>query len=244
MSTDRSVPEALPHGEISEPFPNIFFVTGSASVALRIPIRFSRNMTIIRQGEELTLVNSVRLNEAGLKKIDNLGTIKHVIRLAGFHGMDDPFYRTRYGAKIWSVNAPYIAGSDRSVEPYLVPDQVIDESSTLPITNARLVEFKSTSPGEGLLLIEQEGGIVVSGDCLQNWSKPDRYFNIPARIIMRLSGFIKPHNIGPGWLKSAKPEVEEIKSLLNLKFNHVLPAHGTPVIGNAKSLYTQTISAL
>ncbi len=104
MTTNRSIPEAQPHGDISEPFPDIFFVTGSASLPLKVPMRFSRNMTIIRQGEELILTNSVRLNNAGLKLLEDLGDVKHIIRLAGFHGMDDPFYKARYGAKVWSVD--------------------------------------------------------------------------------------------------------------------------------------------
>lgn len=148
------------------------------------------------------------------------------------------------GPKSGRSTAPYISGFDRSAAPYLVPDQIIDETSKLPVAGARLVEFKSTSPGEGLLLIERDGGILISGDCLQNWARPDQYFNLPAKLIMRFMGFIKPHNIGPGWLKSAKPEVREIKELLDLDYDHVLPAHGAPVIGNAKSRFKPAISSL
>ena len=36
-----------------------------------------------------------------------------MIRLAGFHGMDDPFYKDRYGAKVWVVKGHvYAKGFD------------------------------------------------------------------------------------------------------------------------------------
>ena len=59
------------------------------------PMRCSRNMFVIRQGDELILVNSVRLTDDGLKELESLGNVKHVIRLAFGHGMDDPFYQAR-----------------------------------------------------------------------------------------------------------------------------------------------------
>ncbi len=244
MSKFRPFPEAQEHGEITEVFPDIHFVTGTAAMAGRLPMRFSRNMTIIRQDGRLTLVNTVRLSEDGLTALDALGDVEHVIRLAGFHGMDDPFYQSRYGARVWSVDAPYLPGFGEGSEPYLEPDIVLDDRTELPVKDARLVLFKSATPGEGLLLLDREGGIVVSGDCLQNWAKTDRYFSLPARILMPMMGFIKAHNVGPGWRKVAKPDTAEIKGVLDLDFAHVLPAHGAPVIGNAKDRFTPAINGL
>ncbi len=89
-----------------------------------LPVRFSRNMTIVQEGERLVLVNSVRLNEEGLARLDALGKVSDVIRLAGFHGMDDPFYADRYGAKVWAVKGQrYVAGfKTRSERTYFAPD--------------------------------------------------------------------------------------------------------------------------
>jgi hypothetical protein len=244
MTSDRPFPEALKHGDISEIFPDVHFVTGTVAMSGPLPMRFSRNMTIFCQDGALTLVNSLRLSEAGLSALDRLGKVEHVIRLAGFHGMDDPFYKDRYGAKIWSVDAAYVAGFDAKAESYLAPDVVIDGQSDLPLKDARLIEFKSAKPREGLLLLPQEGGILVSGDCLQNWARADRYFSLPARVMMKIMGFIKPVNVGPGWLKAAKPDKDEVKTLLDLDFSHVLPAHGSPVIGDAKAQYAPVISQL
>ena len=62
--------------------------------------------------------------------------------------------------------------------------------------------------------------------------------------MMKMMGFLKPHNIGPGWLKTAQPDVNEIKALLDLDFDHLLPAHGEPVINGAKAAYSVTINRL
>ncbi len=57
-------------------------------------------------------------------------------------------------------------------------------------------------------------------------------------------GFIKPHNIGPDWLKLAAPATNEIKSISKSDFQHVLPAHGEPVTNDAKEFYQSVIYKL
>jgi hypothetical protein len=237
----RPFPAALPHGEIREVFPGVFFVTGTVAMPAPLPVRFSRNMTVVREGERLVLVNSVRLTDEGLAKLDQLGKVSDVIRLAGFHGADDAFYHDRYGAKVWAVRGQrYTAGFDASAEPYFEPDVAADATTELPIAGARLYVF-STTPPEGLLLLEREGGILVVGDCLQNWARTDAYFSFVGSIMMKLMGFIKPHNVGPAWLKQVKPSASELRGVLDLEFEHVLPAHGAGVVGGAKEAFRAAI---
>lgn len=246
--TNRVFPEANPHGELRELFKDVFFVTGGMRMTGRLPMSFSRNMTIVRNNGALTLINSVRLDSGGLAALDELGKVEHVIRLAGFHGMDDPFYKDRYSAKVWAVKGQvYAPGFDPTVAPdsaYFTADAEIDENTELPIPGATLYHFKTARPGEGLILLNRDGGILVSGDCLQNWHKTDRYFSLLARPMMKWMGFIKPHNIGPGWLKMAKPDAGELRGILDLEFDHVLPAHGAEIIGNARASYRATIENL
>ena len=244
----RAFPKALPHGTLKKVFDDIYFVTGSVRAPAPVPIVFSRNMTVVREGESLTLINTLRLDDAGLAALDELGKVEHVIRIAGFHGMDDPFYKDRYGAKVWGMKDQiYAAGfndSPTNDDSYFHPDVEMTEDTELPISGAKIFQFKSANPPEGLVLLEREGGIIVSGDCLQHWHSPDAYFNFPARLMMKLMGFFKPHNVGPGWLKGAKPDTGEVKSILELEFDHVLPVHGEEVIGNAKELYRPAIERL
>jgi hypothetical protein len=238
--SSRPFPAAEPHGELKEIFPDVFFVTGT--VRMGGPIAFSRNMTVVRDGDSLTLINSLRLDQAGLGSLDSLGKVEHVIRIAGFHGMDDPFYKDRYGAKVWAIEGQrYVAGFDGKKPPYFEPDAWLTAESELPIAGAKLYLFASSNPPEGLILLERDGGVVVSGDCLQNWAGPDRYFSFLAKPMMWLMGFLKPYNIGPGWLKQARPAPEGVRGILDLPFEHVLPVHGEPVICRAKELYRPAI---
>lgn len=237
---------ALPHGELREVFEEIWFVTGTVRMPGPLPVAFSRNMTVVRQDGALTLVNSVRLDEGGLGALEALGDVRHVVRLAAFHGMDDRFYKERYGAKVWAVDGShYLPGfeSDPS-KAYFTPDERMTSDGALPVRAARLVRIGSAKPPEGLLLLDRDGGIIVSGDALQNWSAPDAYFSFLGRVMMRAMGFIKPYNIGPGWLRGAKPDLAEVRGLLDLDFEHVLPAHGAEVIGDAKAKFRPAFDRL
>ncbi|HWZ89117.1 MAG TPA: hypothetical protein VNW92_09715 [Polyangiaceae bacterium] len=238
----RPFPAALPHGKLCSILPEVFFVTGTIGFRAPFPMRFSRNMTVIREGRRLVLLNSVRLSEAGLAQLDQLGRVSDVIRLAGFHGADDAFYKDRYGAKVWAVKGQrYTAGFKHdAAETHFEPDAEIDASTTLPLAAASVYLF-GTRPPEALLVLAREGGLVVSGDCLQHWAEVDPYFNWFGAFMMKRLGFIKPHNVGPAWLKQAKPSASELRGVLDLEFEHVLPAHGSPVLGDAKARYRPAI---
>lgn len=235
-----SFPPAQAHGDLDEVLPGVFFVSGSMKGG---PLRFSRNMTVVREGDRLIVVNSVRLNDAGLAKLETLGEVTDVIRLAGFHGMDDPFYKDRYGAKVWAVEGQtYFRGLDPAkakAPPYFEADAAIRPGSELPL-EATLHAF-GTRPPEGLLVLPREGGVAIVGDALQNWGRTDGYFNVIGKVAMKALGFIKPHNIGPGWAKAARPSAESIRSILDLEFEHLLPAHGAAVIGGAKQAFRPAI---
>lgn len=240
----RKHPAAQPHGELRELFEDVWFVTGR----LRMfgPITFSRNMTVVRDGEALTLIGSMRLGDTGLAALEQLGKVKNVIRLAAFHGMDDPFYKERYGAKVYAVEgSTYSAGfKPDPAKAYFQPDVWMNDATGLPVRDAKLVTIRSSTPTEGLLLLEREGGILVSGDALQNWAEPDPYFSLSGRLMMKRMGFIRPYNVGPGWLDGARPDRAEVKALLDLPFEHVLPAHGTEVIGSAREKFRPRLEAL
>jgi hypothetical protein len=238
----RPHPAALPHGTISEVLPGVYFVTGTVRMALplSLPLCFSRSMTIVREGERLVLVNSVRLDPAGLASLDALGKVTDVIRLAGGHGMDDPFYRERYQAKVWTVAGQRYAASAEAKDVYLEPDVELGTTTELPLAGARLHTFRS-SPPDALLVLERHGGTVVSGDCLQHWPETDAYFNWLGRLMMPVMGFIRPYNVGPVWLKETKPPKEDLRGVIDADFANVLPAHGRPVIGGARDHYRPAI---
>jgi len=250
MSSERSNPPALPHTELTQLFDGVYFVTGTVIFKWRLlAMRVSRNMTILRDGERLTLINSLRLSEAGLTHLEKLGKVENAVRLAAYHGMHDPFYKQRYGAKVWSVDAPYFVGLDpdpKTGTVYFEPDVLLGAkgSDDLPIRDSHYIEFGSSTPREAVLLIEREGGIVISGDCFQNIRSGDPFTGKLNLLLGRTTRLIRPYNIGPGWYHDSTPDPNEIAGVLDRGFEHLLPVHGQPVIGNASELFRPRVSQL
>ncbi|MCY7295528.1 hypothetical protein [Alteromonas sp. a30] len=253
MNAQTPYPLAQPHDPLHEVLPNIYRVRGSVSVRAPfikygpLTLSFSRNMYVVKDHDDLTLINSVRLNEAGMARLSALGKIKNVIRLAGFHGMDDPFYRSQYGATVYSVDAPYTKGMSKAPKPgdiYFQPDVVLTPDSPLPIKNALYTEIRSATPKDGLLILHRDKNIMISGDSFQHWPKPDPLFNVTAKILMRLAGFFKETSIGPGWRNYAKPDIQELIHIANTEFDCLLPGHGEPVLKDASQRFLQRLQKM
>ena len=65
----EQLPPALPHGRLEEIFPDVFFVSGAMKTELMgAHWQFSRNMTVVRDGDALTLINPIRLGFAEQRK--------------------------------------------------------------------------------------------------------------------------------------------------------------------------------
>ena len=220
MTENIEYPPAYPHEGIQELFPDLFLVQGS--ITMGPGVRFNRNMVIIRRGDDLTLVSTIRLNAGEEARLESLGKITNVIRLGNFHGVDDPWYVDRYGAKFWCQ-----PGSDNYDEPR--PDYLLEEGSPLPVDDAQLFVFRKTRSPESALLLPQEGGILITCDSVQHWTDWN-YCNLRARIMMPLLGFRKGTLIGPPWRKFMTPEggslEEDFRRLLDLEFRHHIGAHG------------------
>lgn len=213
----------MPHGEIAEIFPDVFFVTGTSRPDFGGGSwQFSRNMTIVRDDGVLTLVNTVRLDEVGLARLDGLGRVVNVVKIGAFHGIDDAFYLERYGAKQWALpQMEHFAG--HATDEELRPD------GPMPIDGASLFVFETANKPEGLLRLDREGGILISCDSLQNWAAADEFFDAESAKKMSEIGFIRPANIGPGWRQFCEPEAVDFARLKALSFRHLLPAHGAPI---------------
>jgi len=215
-----SHPPAQPHGKIEEVFPDVFFVTGIFRAGAGF--RFPRNMTILRSGERLVLVNSVRLTADGETELDKLGKVTDVVRLGGFHGIDDPYYRERYQATMW---APANIRKPRVEYRPLGPDS--------PLEDARVFLFEKGREPDAALIVARAGGILVSCDSFQNWTSMDGV-SLLARPIMKLMGF-GPAVIGGPWVKRMGPAIrEDFERLRKEPFQHLLSGHGTPLRDRAR----------
>ena len=55
--------------------------------------------------------------------------------------------------------------------------------------------------------------------------------------MMKKMGFYKAFNIGPAWHQFTHPHISDVRSILDLDFEHVLPGHGDAIIGRAKEKF-------
>jgi len=224
--------EALPHGRIEEVFPDVFFVTGAMKAEFfGSPWQFGRNMTIVREGDELTLINSVRLDDAGLTTLDALGKVANVVRIGALHGRDDAFYVDRAKAKYWSLRGAPDAGCK------------VDEelsAAALPLRNASLFSFEHTKLPECILRLDREGGIIVACDALQNWAEPDPFIDPATAAKMQGMGFFTPANVGVAWKQLNEPKAADFARLKEISFKHALCGHGAPLRDTAQAGYHAT----
>jgi hypothetical protein len=214
-------PPVCPHGGIEQIADNVFALRGS--FRMNAMIRISRNMAIVRSGTELTLINPIRVSEDGLKKLDELGGVKHLVRLGGFHGADDPFYMERYRPTFWAQ-----AGELGYKAPVI--DKPLADGGELPFPGAHLFCFQGMKVPEGAILVESGRGLLLTCDAIQHYGDYSRN-NIVARLMMPFIGFPRRTIVGPVWLRLATPDGASLRSelerLLNLKFDALLAAHGT-----------------
>lgn len=243
-------PPVTPHGELEQVFENIWVLTGEISMSMGFAkMCFNRNMVVIRsKNKELVLIHPIRLNEQGLVELDKLGTVKHILRLAGHHGRDDPFYKNRYKTvNVWAVEGTtYFKGLTYGTTPYFLPDEWMNETTLLPIEKADLIVLNGNKPpAEAVLLVERpEGAVLIVGDSLQNQRKDDTYLNWFGWFVMSMMGFLKPYIVGPGWVGSCDVRRGTVERLLELDFDHAIPAHGSVVKENAKEKFRPAIEGM
>ncbi len=216
-------PAALPHGPITEVFPDVFLVTGSFRFAPGLTI--TRNMVVVRQGGELVLVGSVRLSPEGEARLAELGKVTHVLRIGAFHGIDDPYTKQRFGAQLWAPPGTKPRGGV-AAEQELRPGHS-------PLEGAQVFAFERGRQPEVAILLEREGGILLTCDSYQNWTTFDGC-SLLGRVMMKAMGF-GPALIGGPWLKAMGPEVRaDFDRLIEVPFRHLLSAHGTPLRDSAQ----------
>jgi len=228
-------PPQLPHGDLAEVLTDIFFVTGQVRPNFGgRQLQFSRNMIVVRDGESLTLVNTLRLDEAGLARLDALGKVTNLVKLGSFHGRDDAFYTDRYGAAMWAFpGMPHERGVTTDSE--IVPGQ------PGPISDASAFVYETAVVPEGHLLIHRDGGVLLACDALQNWEAPDDYFDEATAEMMGRNGFYRKANIGPGWRNAGKAQPSDYERLMKLEFRHLLSAHGEPLLNEAYGAVKATV---
>jgi hypothetical protein len=226
---------AYPHDPPVELVPDVFFVHGRMRMAPGMYI--SRNMVVARSGRELTLINPIRLTPEGEKALEQLGDVRHAVRLGPMHGVDDAYTIERYGCRFWCP------GTDADYDTP-EPHTLLVEGGEVPVPGARVFLFREAARPEACLLLEGGGGLLVSCDSIQHWVSTSNC-SLLAKGVTHLMGFMHPANIGPPWKKfmtkkggSLRPDFDR---LLELPFDNLVGAHGQPLLGGAREALRATV---
>ncbi|WP_231701684.1 hypothetical protein [Halopseudomonas salegens] len=194
-------------------------------------------MIILKDGDELSLINPVRMNDESISTLDKLGSVKRIVRLGDFHGLDDAFYIERYKCEFWAQDGQ---------ETYKSP-QITNQISTSvesPFPDSEFFIFESAKYPEAALLIKKQK-LLITTDSVQyhsDWS----YFTWFTKSAFKLLGFKTGINIGPPWLKRVTAKGDSLKTdfkkLLELDFDSIVAAHGLPMRSGAKQALKQEVS--
>ncbi len=225
---------AYPQDPLTELYPDVYLLHGS--IRMGPGMTMNRNMLVLRHADELTLVNPVRMDEANLARLEALGTVKHVVRLGDFHGLDDAFYCERYACLFW-------AQPQQATYTTPKPDQLINAESESPVPGSEFFIFNTARYPEAALFIPRHK-LLITTDSVQyhaDWS----YFSTFTRIVFRLLGFRIGLNIGPPWRKRVTPKGQSLKTdfeqLLALDFDALVAAHGVLLPTGAKPMLAELV---
>ena len=230
--------QVMAHGSIKEVLKDVFFVTGTMKNEFFGSMwQFSRNMTVVRENGNLTIFNSVRLNEAELATLDSLGRVVNVVSLGDMHGVDDLFYVERYKAKFWAL-------PNMTIQEGLKIDKELKEGGEMPVSGSSLFEFKTVNRPECILRLDRDGGIMIACDSLQNWVEPDEFFEAETIDTMQKMDFFKTANLGPAWMHVCQPKSSDFVRLKEVTFKHAFCGHGYPLLDNAQEAYHATFKKI
>ena len=90
----QTYPKAYPYDDIVKLYSGVYLLHGS--IKMGPGMRMNRNMIILEEAGQVTLINPVRMNDDGLAELEKLGQVTRIMRLGDFHGLDDTFYLERY----------------------------------------------------------------------------------------------------------------------------------------------------
>lgn len=229
---------AWPHGALREAFPDVFYVVGTNKTHYDgVDLQTSRTMVVLREAGALTLLNTVRLDDDGLRALEGLGQVRDVVRLGAFHGRDDPFYCDRYGAALWAL--PGVVHADGRAT-----DRSLMAGGPFPAPDGEVFVFATARHPEAAVLLAREGGILVTCDAIQNWTRVDEFFSPSCGELFAAQGLIRPANVPSTWLHACEPGEEDFRRLLALRFRHLISGHGEPLRDEAHARVAASVAAV
>ncbi len=225
-------PDPLPHGPLTCVADGVYCVAGSFRMGPGAII--ARTMTVLTGDEGLVVLNAVRLSDERQSELDDLGRVRHLIKLSDSHAIDEPFYADRYKPTVWSLPGANMGGlsGDRS----LGPDG--------PVSGGVVVDYGDTAGWrEAAYWVPAAGGTLVTCDAIQNCV--DLGVSFLGRVMTSLMGFKGGVVVPPMWRRFQKLKGTALRDTLSglagLSFANLVTGHGPPVAGGADTLVRAAI---
>ena len=198
-----------------------------------------RTMTIYKDGDDLIILNSIRVNEAVEKDILELGQVKHLVRMCDAHGLDDPYYFDKFKPTYWGLDTfKAINGPNGPLRH----TKVLQEGDT-PIPNMKVVTIQSGK--ECTFWIPDHGGTVIACDLVQNVTEIPIHASWFGGKITKWGGFMGECTCAPPLWKilHGKDHKQAVQNILSWDFENLFTAHGSARVGGAKPLCVKHFAA-
>lgn len=219
------LPKPLPHGSITRVAAGVHCVRGAYRMGPGVTI--GRSMAILEGNDGLVILNAVRLSSDGEAALDRLGAVKHLVKLADSHFVDEPYYLDRYGPTFWSLPGADLRG--RTSDRTLGPDG--------PIDGGRVIDFGQLAGWrEAAYVVPLGGGTLVTCDAIQNQCDTEGS-NFMGRLTSTMMGFKGGVINPPMWRRFQKCTgsnlAQTLAPLADLEFENLVTGHGPAVSGGA-----------
>ena len=230
-----SFPKSLPHGSLTTVADGVYCVRGAYAMGPGVVI--GRTMTVIDSGDGLVVLNATRLSDSAQDELDTKGQVKHLVKLADSHFIDEPYYVDRYKPTLWTL--PGAKLGNLTIDRTLGPDG--------PVEGGVVVDFGETKGWrEAAYFVPIGGGTLVTCDAIQNCVDNDRA-SFLGRIMMSMMGFKGGVVCPPMWRRFQKvqgPQVAEtLGGLLGLSFENLITGHGPPIAGGADAMVRAAVES-
>ncbi len=200
---------------------NVFAVFATHRISAGVTIQ--KTMTVLREGNDVVVVNSARVGDDGLKALRALGNVKHLVRLGSGHGSDDAFYLDTFSPTYWAPErAPLRDGRK--------PDRLLVDGGELPFSG-RCFLFEHLKNGEAAVVVDR-AQLLITCDALQAW-RDTQECSLLGGLSLRAMGFFRaPVIVGRLWKKKqGLPRLgEDFTRLQTLPFRSLIAGHGEFVV--------------
>jgi len=225
---DPNYRSVAPHGELEEVAENVYVVMGSHVIAMGL--RVGLTMTIIKQGDELTIINANRFNKDVEDQILKLGKIKHIVRLSSMHGACDQYFVDKYQPTFWDLPSP----EDKLPKG----DKSLEDGTDFPIDGAKVLMMQDLKMPEAVVWIPHAGGTLIAGDIIQN-GRPRPHGSWLGKVFSRGVGFMNGHCGCPPLYRTSVDIGKDMYSpnfprIFELEFENIVSGHGPHQVGGAK----------